>query len=61
MEERKDKEQQSNTTDPQEREKDGNIFGEAFDALVGDSEGGNSVSEDEANDPGKQESIKDSK
>ena len=60
MEERKDKQPKgSNTTDPQEREKDGNIFGGAFDAIVGDSEGGNSISEDEADDLGKQESIKD--
>ena len=58
MEERKQP-PQGDTTDPQEREKDGNIFGPAFDKLHGNAEGGNSISDDEADDPSKQESIKD--
>lgn len=59
MEPDKNKEtEQSKTTDPQEDEKDGNILGTAFDKIFGDSEGGNSISEDEDKEPGKQESIK---
>lgn len=57
----KDLEQQkkgNNPTDPQEDEKDGNVLGEAFDKLFGDAEGGNSLDEDDARDPGKQGSIK---
>lgn len=52
---------QDNLTDPQENEKDGNVLGKAFDAVFGDSEGGGGIGEDEADDPDKQESIKDSK
>ena len=48
-----------NTTDPQENEKKGNIFGPAFDKISGDAEGGNSMSEEESKEPGNQESIKD--
>jgi hypothetical protein len=57
MKEDKDKEKQ-HPADPQEDEKNGNVLGEAFDALFGNAEGGNSISEDEADDPDKQESIK---
>lgn len=41
-----------NVTDPQENEKDGNVFGTTFDKVAGDSFGGNSASNDagEAND-----------
>jgi hypothetical protein len=49
----------ANTTDPQENEKDGNVFGDAFDKISGNSEGGKSMSEDESKKPGNQESIKD--
>jgi hypothetical protein len=51
-------EEQKKTTDPQEQEKDGNIFGKAADALFGNSEGGGSMSEEEGKDPEKQGSIK---
>jgi hypothetical protein len=44
--------------DPQEKEKDGNIFGKAFEKLAGDSSGDNSISEDESKEPGKKGSIK---
>ncbi|RYE25301.1 MAG: hypothetical protein EOP51_04620 [Sphingobacteriales bacterium] len=54
-------EEQKKKTDPQEDEKDGNVFGKAFDKVFGDKDGGGSVSDEEANDPDKQESIKDSK
>ena len=47
------------TTDPQENEKSGNVFGPAFDKIHGDSEGGSSMSEEESKEPGNQESIKD--
>jgi|GEM_PF-2440181 len=44
--------QRPNITDPQENEKDGNIFGTPFDKTMGDSFGGNSASDDagDAND-----------
>ena len=57
-EKEQDKEKRS-TTDPQEDEKDGNVFGEAFDKLTGNAAGNNSLSEAESKDPGNQESIKD--
>ena len=47
------------TTDPQEDEKNGNILGGLFDLMHGDSKGGNSVSDEEADEPGNQESLKD--
>ncbi len=50
--------EQKSTTDPQKDEKDGNILGPALDKMFGDAEGGNSLGEEEANDPDKQESIK---
>ncbi|HTN44700.1 MAG TPA: hypothetical protein VL098_00010 [Flavipsychrobacter sp.] len=50
--------QQSKNTDPQEDEKNGNIFGEAFDKIFGDVNGEHSVADKDAEDPGKQESIK---
>jgi hypothetical protein len=59
MEQDKPKEPQTNGRDPQEKEKDGNIFGGIFDKVHGDAEGGSSISEDEAKDPDNQESIKD--
>lgn len=61
MQEDKNKEVQPEEkhTDPQENEKDGNVFGPAFDKVFGDSEGGGGLGEEEANDPDKQESIKD--
>lgn len=37
---------QKNVTDPQENEKDGNVFGPAFDKTMGDSFGGDSASDD---------------
>ena len=52
-------EEQMHKTDPQEDEKDGNVFGPAFDKIAGDTEGGTSLSEEEAKIPGNQESIKD--
>ncbi len=54
----KDLENQKNTTDPQQNEIDGNVFGKVFEKLVGDSEGDNSLSEDELKDPKNDESIK---
>jgi hypothetical protein len=57
-----DKDQNSNnlnTTDPQDNEKDGNVFGKPFDKLTGDSRGDKSMSEEESKKPGNQESIKD--
>lgn len=51
-------EQNKKATDPQEQEKDGNILGKAADALWGDAEGGNAISEEESKEPGKQGSIK---
>lgn len=50
--------EQGNTTDPQEGEKEGNVLGGLFDKVFGDSHGDNSLSQDEANDPDKQGSIK---
>ena len=51
--------EQKKKTDPQEDEKDGNIFGEAFDKVFGNKDGEGSVSDDDANDPDKQGSLKD--
>lgn len=39
-------EERTNITDPQENEKDGNVFGDAFDKVAGDSYGRNSASND---------------
>lgn len=39
-------EDRPNITDPQENEKDGNVFGPAFDTVNGDSFGRNSASND---------------
>ena len=38
---------QKTTTDPQEDEKNGNIIGDAFDAVFGNSKGGESFGEGE--------------
>ena len=53
------KSEHTKPTDPQENEKNGNVLGKAFDTMFGDSEGGNSLSEDESKEPGKQGSLKD--
>lgn len=50
---------QGRTTDPQDDEKRGNVLGNMFDKVFGDSHGDNSASEDESKKPGNQESIKD--
>ena len=52
-------EKDNNVTDPQENEKDGNIFGGLMDKLHGNATGDNSMSEEESKEPGNQESIKD--
>jgi len=59
--EEKDKkaEEQQKQTDPQQSEADGNILGKPFEKLFGNSEGEGALGEDEANDPGKQGSLKD--
>jgi hypothetical protein len=36
-----------NVTDPQENEKDGNVFGKVFDAVFGNAEGKESIASDE--------------
>ena len=54
----KEAEEQKKKTDPQEDEKDGNILGGAFDKVFGNKDGEGSVSDDDANDPDKQESLK---
>lgn len=50
---------QKTKADPQEDEKDGNVFGPAFDKVFGNKDGEGSVSDDDANEPGKQGSLKD--
>ncbi len=44
-----------NVTDPQENEKEGNVFGKVFDAIFGDYKGDNSLSQGEPKSPAKTE------
>ncbi len=44
-----------NVTDPQENEKEGNVFGKVFDAIFGDFKGDHSMSQDEPISPAKHE------
>lgn len=47
-----------NVTDPQENEKEGNVFGKVFDAIFGNFEGKNVTAEDEINPKqGKEEEL----